>query len=149
MRFRIGVAFIVLFAGSLAGCLAEREAPLMDIAQAPSTLGAGYRLAAGEKLKITVFGEPDVSGLFDISARGTVSMPLVGAIQAEGQTLEGFRSTVRKRLANGFVNNPRVAVEIATYRPLYVHGEVRTGGEFPFKAGARIQDAVAMAGGFS
>lgn len=76
-------------------------------------------------------------------------MPLVGAIQAEGQTLEGFRSTVRKRLANGFVNNPRVAVEIATYRPLYVHGEVRTGGEFPFKAGARIQDAVAMAGGFS
>lgn len=133
----------------LAACASDRDAPLLDPASEPPTLAAGYRLAAGEKLKITVFGEAEMSGTFEIGPRGTVSLPLVGAVQAEGLTLEAFRARLLSRLAGGYVNNPKLAVEIAAYRPIYVHGEVRTGGEFPFKAGARIKDAVAMAGGFS
>ncbi|MEZ5842515.1 MAG: polysaccharide biosynthesis/export family protein [Hyphomicrobiaceae bacterium] len=142
-------ALFALVAAVLSGCAGDRDAPEIDLATAPATLGAGYRLAAGEKLKITVFGEPDMSGVFEVGPRGTVSLPLVGEVRAEGGTLEAFRSRLSGRLASGYVNAPKVAVEIAAYRPIYVHGEVRTGGEFPFKAGARIRDAIAMAGGYS
>lgn len=143
------LAAALVSGGLLAGCAGDRDAPMIDLAHEPPTLAEAYRLSVGEKLKVTVFGEADISGTFEIGPRGTVAIPLIGTVAAEGSTLEAFRNRLRSMLAKGFVNEPKVAVEIVSYRPIYVHGEVRTGGEFAFKAGARIRDAVAMAGGYS
>ena len=108
-----------------------------------------YRLNVGDKLKINVFGEENLSGQFEVNASGNVSMPLVGDIRAKGLTLAAFRQRARKKLADGYLKNPRLAVEILNYRPIFVHGEVRAAGQFEFKNGLKIRDAIAMAGGYT
>ena len=108
-----------------------------------------YRLGIGDKLKITVFGEDALSGEFEVGARGTVSLPLVGDIDSQGLSLPQFRDRMAKRLSEGYLKDPRITVEVLNYRGFFVHGEVRNGGEFKYKNGLKIRDAIAMAGGFS
>jgi polysaccharide export outer membrane protein len=116
---------------------------------APSALGASYRLGIGDKLKITVFGEDSLSGPAEVNASGQVTLPLAGEVPAEGKTLGQFRDAVVRRLADGYLKNPKVTIDITNYRPVYVHGEVKNGGEFPYKTGLKLRDAVAMAGGYT
>lgn len=108
-----------------------------------------YRLGVGDKLKIVVFGEENLSGQFEVNALGQVSMPLVGEIPAANRPIAQFRDAIAKRLSDGYLKNPRVTVDILNYRPIYVHGEVKSGGEFPFKSGLRLRDAIALAGGYT
>lgn len=108
-----------------------------------------YRLGIGDKLKIVVFGEDNLSGQFEVNALGQVSMPLIGDVPAANQPISEFRAAIGKKLANGYLKNPRVTVDVLNYRPIYVHGEVKSGGEFPFKSGLRLRDAIALAGGFT
>lgn len=122
--------------------------PLPESAIAAGNLKA-YRLGVGDKVRFTVFGEPDLSGTFEINALGRISLPLAGDIEAAGLDAGTFKSAAARRLSDGFLKNPRITVEVVGYRPIYVHGEVRTGGEFPFKTGMRLRDAVALAGGYT
>ncbi len=123
--------------------------PGFTATDAPSALGATYRLGIGDKLKITVFGEESLSGPAEVNGAGQVALPLAGEVPAQGKTLPQFRDAVARRLADGFLKNPKVTVEITTYRPIYVHGEVKNGGEFAYKSGLKLRDAVAMAGGYT
>jgi polysaccharide export outer membrane protein len=100
-------------------------------------------------LKINVFGEETLSGPVEVNPAGMVALPLAGDIRAEGLTVAQFRDAVARRLADGYLKNPKVTVEITTYRPIYVHGEVRNGGEFAYKTGLKLKDAIAMAGGYT
>lgn len=115
------------------------------IAQTPRVL----RIGSGDKLKISIFGEPELSGAFDVTAQGNIAMPLVGNIPARGLTVEELRVALVRRLSEGYLKTPKVTVEVLNYRPIYIHGEVRSGGEFQFKHGMSLRDAVAMAGGYT
>jgi polysaccharide export outer membrane protein len=115
----------------------------------PSSLGASYRLGIGDKLKITVFGEESLSGAVEVNAAGQVALPLAGEVPAQGKTITQFRETVASRLADGYLKNPKITVEITNYRPFYIHGEVKSGGEFAYKTGLKLRDAVAIAGGYT
>jgi polysaccharide biosynthesis/export protein len=108
-----------------------------------------YRLGVGDKLKLSVFGEENLSGQLEVSASGSVSPPLIGEIRAQGLTLAEFRDEVVRRLSAGYLQHPKIAVDIVNYRPIYVHGEVKNGGEFAFKNGLKLRDAVALAGGYT
>ena len=108
-----------------------------------------YRLGVGDKLKITVFGEENLSGPLEVNGVGQVSMPLIGELPAKGLALHEFRDAVARRLADGYLKNPKVSVEMTNYRPIYVHGEVKNGGEFQYKNGLFLRDVVAMAGGYT
>jgi polysaccharide export outer membrane protein len=108
-----------------------------------------YKLGVGDKLKLTVFGEENLSGQFEVNALGNISVPLIGEVPAQGQSIGEFRNQVARRLADGYLKNPKVNVDILNYRPIYVHGEVKNGGEFPYRNGLSLRDAVAMAGGFT
>lgn len=108
-----------------------------------------YRLGIGDKLKITVYGEENLSGPFEVNAFGQVSLPLVGEMPAKGLALDDFRNQLTRKLAGGYLKNPKVSVEMLTYRPIYVHGEVKNGGEFQYKNGVSLRDVVAMAGGYT
>ena len=68
---------------------------------------------------------------------------------AKGLSVNEFKEQVQRRLASGYIKSPKVSVEMLSYRPVFVHGEVKNGGEFPFKFGTRLRDAVAMAGGYT
>jgi polysaccharide export outer membrane protein len=106
-------------------------------------------LSPGDKLKVTVFNEPDLTGEFQIDQSGNIAFPLVGTIAAGGLSVTEFQNQLLRRLRNGYVRNARVSIEIASYRPFNVFGEVRNSGQYPYRPGLTVQDAIAMAGGFT
>lgn len=108
-----------------------------------------YRLGMGDKLKIVVFGEDNLSGQFEVNALGQISMPLIGEIPAKGMSIAEFRTQLAHRLSDGYLKNPKVNVDILNYRPIYIQGEIKNGGEFQYRNGLTLRDAVAMAGGYT
>jgi protein involved in polysaccharide export with SLBB domain len=108
-----------------------------------------YLLSPGDKLKVTVFNEPTLTGEFQVNSSGEVAFPLVGTVPAAGLSVAQFQSQLRRRLNNGYVRNAHVSIEVASYRPFNVFGEVKSAGQYPFRPGLTVQDAIAMAGGFT
>lgn len=136
----------------LGACADGGDAPELEIRPAAGSqveLSRIYRLGVGDKLKVTVFGEQDLSGTYEVNATGSVALPLIGDIVAKGRPITEFRSVVAKRLSDGYIKNPKVTVDILAYRPIYVHGEVKQAGEHGYKSGLKLRDAVAMAGGYT
>jgi protein involved in polysaccharide export with SLBB domain len=108
-----------------------------------------YRLGIGDKLKVSVFGEENLSGQFEVNAIGQISMPLIGEMPAKGLAIHEFRESVARKLSDGYLKNPKVTVEMMNYRPIFVQGEVKNAGEFAYKNGISLRDAIAMAGGYT
>src|SRR5262249_15231785 len=103
----------------------------------------------GDKLHIIVFGADDLSGDFSISDAGFVNAPLVGDVKAAGLGTTEFTKALERKLADGYMRDPRVSVQVTTYRPFYIIGEVTKPGEYPYANGMTVMNAVAMGGGFS
>lgn len=110
---------------------------------------AAYYLSPGDKLKIKVFDEPDLSGDFQIDEQGKIAFPLVGEIQAGGLTLDQFRRSLIEQLQNGYVRTPRITADILNYRPVNIIGEVKNAGQYQYRPGISAQDAAAIAGGYT
>lgn len=108
-----------------------------------------YRLGAGDRVRVTVFNEPSLTGEFQVGATGLIAMPLIGEVPATGQTVAEVQQDVETRLRDGYLLDPRVSVEVLTYRPFYILGEVRNPGTYPYSAGLTVTNAVATAGGFT
>lgn len=119
-----------------------------DVALPPDA-ALDYRLGSGDKLRLIVFGESELSGDFDVSGGGRVSLPLIGQIDAEGLTLSQFEAAVIAKLQDGYLNNPRVSAEVLNYRPFYIYGEVGSPGQYPYTSGMTLLNAVAVAGGYT
>lgn len=115
----------------------------------PAMADNAYRLAAGDRLRVTVFGEEDLSGEFELDGAGTFSMSLIGAIPAHQQTVRDLEIIIEDKLRDGFLVNPQVSVEVLNYRPFYIIGEVNNPGSYPYRAGLTVINAVALAGGFT
>jgi polysaccharide export outer membrane protein len=107
-----------------------------------------YRLAPGDRITVTVFGQPELSGDLLIDDAGTIAFPLTGPIDVKGLTLLECQKRVGDRLADGILRTPSVSVRVAEPRPLYVLGDVRLPGAYPFRYGSTVQSAVALAGGY-
>jgi len=109
-----------------------------------------YRLGTGDKLRVTVFNETDLSGEFEIDSQGYVRLPLLGQVQAAGLSTFGLESRIAAALNNGgYLVNPRVAVEVTTYRPFYIIGEIAKPGEYAYVNAMTAPNAVALAGGYT
>ena len=108
-----------------------------------------YQLGPGDRLKITVFGHEDASGEFEVDGAGNIAYPLLGQLQAQGQTPLALMEHVRTELDRNFIVDPRISVEVLRYRPFYIYGEVEKSGSYPYVAGLTVRRAVAIAGGFS
>ncbi|MEM6649192.1 MAG: polysaccharide biosynthesis/export family protein [Pseudomonadota bacterium] len=108
-----------------------------------------YRLDAGDKIKLVVFGEDALSGEFAVDGTGHVSLPLIGEIKAGGGTVRDFQRAVDDALRDGYLKDPRVSAEVSTYRPFYILGEVGRPGTYPYQNGLTVLNAVATAQGFT
>ncbi len=122
--------------------------------QTPSSSGRvvnddNYRLGAGDKMKITVYGEQDLSGEFLVTANGHVQFPLLGEVQAAQLTAQEFAKALTAELGAKYLRNPRVSIEIQNYRPFYIIGEVNKPGEYVYESGLTLHGAVALAGGYT
>jgi len=107
-----------------------------------------YRLAPGDRITVTVFGQPDLSGDAIVDEAGSVSLPLIDHIEVKDLTVAECQTRISDRLAEGILRKPSVSVRLAELRPLFVIGDVRVPGAYPFRFGSTVQSAVALAGGF-
>jgi polysaccharide export outer membrane protein len=139
------VLSLTVLALALGGC-ATNPPPLAPTAM---TGLATYKLGPGDRLRITVFGEATLTGEYQVTDDGSVAFPLIGNVPAAKGSLAALRDGIQTRLAAGYVKDPRVSVEVMTYRPYYILGEVNRPGQFPFAVGLRLDQAIAAAGGFT
>ena len=111
--------------------------------------GADYRLGPGDKIRLTVFGESDLSGEYQVDGSGMVRLPLIGTLQATGATAPTLEQNIAAALEDGYIKTPRVNVEITLYRPFYIIGAVNRPGQYPYVDHMSALNAVALAGGFT
>jgi protein involved in polysaccharide export with SLBB domain len=144
-------AIVMLTGLQLAGCYTDFGP--VEVGRGSSTLSGAdvaSHLHAGERIKITVYGEEALTGEYDINPAGHVAMPLIGAIKAAGRSQSEFARDVANRFSRGgFLQDPHVTVAVVQFKPFYVLGEATTPGEYPFRSGLNVHSAVAMAGGFT
>ena len=112
-------------------------------------LVAPYTLDSGDVLRVNVFEQPSLSGSFAVDVAGYVNLPLIGAVPARGLTPDQVDATVTQTLQENYLRHPDVSVEIETYRPFFVLGEIANAGQFPYVGGMTVRSAIAIAGGFS
>src|SRR5712671_4989270 len=115
----------------------------------PVAHDAAYRLDAGDKLRVVVYGQEGLTNTYAIDAAGSIAMPLIGTVRARGRTPSGLAAEIAAKLRNGFIREPSVAVEIEAYRPFFILGEVAAPGQYPYVPNMTVESAVAIAGGFS
>jgi polysaccharide biosynthesis/export protein len=115
----------------------------------PVAYDTPYRLDAGDKLRVVVFGQEGLTNTYAIDAAGSITVPLIGTVPARGRTPAGLAADISAKLRNGFIREPSVAVEVETYRPFFILGEVTAPGQYPYVPNLSVESAVAIAGGFS
>ncbi len=138
--FRFSACFLAL--GLLAACAAPHQGAL-DTSNAP------YTVDSGDRLRITVFGQANLSSSYTVDPSGNIAMPLIGTVPVRGSTTGHMESSIAARLRNGFIREPNVTVEIETYRPFFILGEINRAGQYPYVAGLTAETAIAVAGGFT
>ncbi|WP_035613707.1 polysaccharide biosynthesis/export family protein [Hyphomonas johnsonii] len=128
---------------------AQRTAGDATVSRAQTQATTAYALGTGDKLRISVFGQPELSGQFVVDGSGAISMPLIGQMEAVGLSTPALEDKIEARLADGFLLEPKVSAEVINYRPFYILGEVGRPGEYPYNSGLTVLNAVAAAGGFT
>lgn len=109
-----------------------------------------YRLDNGDQLRVTVFGQDTLTGEYTVDGAGSISMPLLGQVQARGSTAPDLEQQIGERLVSeGYLVSPSVSVQILTYRPFFVLGEVNQPGQFTYIDNMTVLTAIAVAGGFT
>ncbi len=142
MRWPLSLLFIPVL---LAGC-----SPGRHLAPLPALSGHEYRLGQGDTLRIITYGEDPLTGEFRVNDQGAIALPLAGTVLAAGRTPHELEEAVAAALTKrDMLRKPSVSVEVSTYRPIYVLGEVNKPGQYPYQPGMTVVSAAAVAGGFT
>jgi protein involved in polysaccharide export with SLBB domain len=139
---------------------AEAGASKSPLAHAPAVSPAAgepsairdenYKLGTGDKIRLVFYREEDLGGEYLVNSTGEVQLPLVGQMQAAGMTLHDFQASLTaKFVAEGYLKDPRISVEVLNYRPFYIMGEVKAPGQYPYISGMSVLNAVVLAGGYT
>ena len=126
--------------------------PVTELGQAgyTSIYGEHYRLRPADVISINVFREPDFSfESVPVSADGTLAIPLIGTVAAQGMTSSELASNIAAELAASGLKNPQVAVNVLEYlsHQVTVEGAVKEPGVFNFQPGTRLSSALSLAKG--
>jgi exopolysaccharide production protein ExoF len=111
---------------------------------------ADYRLGVSDRVKIKVQEWPDITGEYTVTAEGAVSLPLIGNINAVGLRPSELGRQISDRLKerSGGSEQFLTAVEIAQYRPFAIMGDVQKPGQYPYRPGLTVLEAISIAGGY-
>lgn len=112
-------------------------------------LSQEYRLSAGDRIRIAVFGEPDLSVTARIDGSGAISYPLLGELSVAGLTSDALERLIADRLRGPYLVDPRVTVSIEEYREFFIMGQVNRPGSYPYVPGLTVRRAISIAGGFT
>jgi protein involved in polysaccharide export with SLBB domain len=140
---------ILVIGLQLGGCLTDYGPVVSDAAPAAPTAVAS-KIRPGDQLKIIVYGEDALSGLYEVSPAGSISLPLVGSVMAAGRTKSDIEHILTREYSDRkFLQDPKITVSDVSFGPFFVLGEVTTPGQYPYKSGIDVLSAVATAGGFT
>jgi polysaccharide export outer membrane protein len=128
------------------GYYAAQGGPYLPAAGAAA---APYILDSGDRLRISVFGQEGLTSTYIVDAAGFVNMSLIGPVQARGLAPNDLSRAIAERLRQGYMRAPHVSVEVESYRPFFILGEVTAPGQYPYVANMTVETAIAIAGGFS
>jgi protein involved in polysaccharide export with SLBB domain len=137
---------LLVTGGQLLGCAADLGPVVVEPDGAVPSYAAP-RLQRGDRIKVTVYGEDNLGGVFEIDPGGDVSLPLAGTVRAAGRTRVELEQEITKKYKSEYLQNPKVTIDFAGFRPFYVLGEAEHPGEYAYKAGLTLLDAIATAGG--
>lgn len=146
---KAALVLVSISAAILAACTTSPAMGNADELQTAGTSIAGYKLGTGDEIKVTVFGEPDLSGTFVVDGQGTITMSLIGQVELVNLTVTETSRRLEERLMDGWLRDPKVTVELTKGRPYYILGEVNKPGEYPFVSGLTVMNAIASAGDFT
>ena len=104
-----------------------------------------YRLDSGDRLRVIVFGQDNLSRVYSVDTSGNVSMPLIGSVRARGLSTVQLGLDIEAELRRKYIKDPKVSVEIDAYRPFFILGEVRRPGGYPYVNAMTVEGAVAIA----
>jgi polysaccharide export outer membrane protein len=147
--------FFAMFA--LAACDSD-PTPIVPMAAAGGAgSGAGEagtgrdsnKLGPNDRLRITVFGQPTLTGEYTLDGNGVLAFPLIGNVPANGSTTTELQQKIAAKLQPEYLVNPNVSAEVVNRRPFYVVGEVQKPGNYPYVSDITAMNAIAMAGGFT
>lgn len=119
---------------------------MLGLAQESTGQGA-YRLAAGDTIRVRVYGEDDLSLQLDVPAAGTVDYAFVGEFELSGKTVDAVQKEITQRLLGDYLIDPKVSVTVAKYRNFYVYGEVARPGGYAWEPGLTVRKVITLAGG--
>jgi polysaccharide export outer membrane protein len=144
-RHGLSIALIVAASAFMSSCTSYRPPPK---AFQEATIQP-YRVDSGDRLRITVFDQKDLSTTYSVDQAGYISFPLVGAVAARGRTLQELEGQIAAKLKQGYLRDPDVSIEVDRYRSIFVMGEVGQPGQYTYVPGMTIQNAIAVAGGYT
>jgi polysaccharide export outer membrane protein len=152
---RLALCLICLIAFSaLTGCSSGPGVYAQSVDNAPARVpvrasSGSYVLGTNDQVHVTVYNEPTITGDYIIDGAGILSIPVAGRVNAAGLTPEQLERRLTQKLNSGILKDARVSIQISGYAPFYIRGEVKRPGEFPYKPGLTLGDAVALAGGYT
>jgi polysaccharide export outer membrane protein len=139
-----------MVAGPPPGPVAWGPAVVMGVGPSGGPTGfEPYILDTGDKLRVFIYGQPNLSRLYTVDQIGNIAVPLIGSVRARGRTTVDLEHTIAAKLGREFVRDPQVTVDVAQNRPFFILGEVRLPGQYPFVSGMTIEQAVAIGGGYT
>jgi polysaccharide export outer membrane protein len=115
----------------------------------PVDTKGSYALDSGDVVRVSVYGEAELTKSYRVDDSGAIAVPLVGAIKVRGLTTQMAASRLTSALASGYLREPSVAIEIETHRPFFIQGAVKNAGQFAYVYGMTVRAAISTAGGFS
>ena len=147
----VSIPLMLALGVGLSACQTDSSfGPVMRNAPPPEPYSVGSYLEPGDKLKVIVYGEDTLTGAYEISPDGNLTMPLVGSVRAGGTTRRQLEMSLASAYASGhFLKDPRISIADVSYRPVYVLGEVSTPGRYVYVAGLDVLTAITTAGGFT
>lgn len=144
-RHRLSIALFVAASALLSSCTSYRPPPK---AFHEATIQP-YRVDSGDRLRITVFDQKDLTNTYSVDQAGYVAFPLIGSVPARGRTLQELEGQIAAQLQKGYLRNPDVSIEVDRYRSIFVMGEVGQPGQYTYVPGMTVQNAIALAGGYT
>ncbi|MDD9920648.1 MAG: polysaccharide export protein, partial [Alphaproteobacteria bacterium] len=108
-----------------------------------------YKLGSGDQMRITIYGEKDLSGEYEVDGTGSVALPLIGEVNVDGLSLREAEKAITEAYKGDYLLNPRVNAEVMNFRPFFILGEVNEPGNYPYISGMNVLNAVAVAKGYT
>lgn len=144
-RHRLSIALALAVAAAVSSCSSYRPAPK---AFHEATIQP-YRVDSGDRLRITVFDQRDLTNTYSVDQAGYIAFPLIGQVPARGRTIQELEGQIAAQLQKGYLRNPDVSIEVDRYRSIFVMGEVGQPGQYSYVPGMTVQNAIALAGGYT